>query len=278
MAEGPEVVLLTAPRSGHRTGPPSAPYERGRDSLLAEALMDRGLRPIMWWDHPLGPCVAMEPLLIVIRSSKAPQLDRAAAFAAQGLPTVNALGPHRAATDKAHQAAVFASAGIAHPVTYTERPAVLPDGPVVRKPRRGAGGVGVELLNEFPGAIDDEFLIQSYVHVVEDYRVTVVGGRAVSWAKRTPLAGEFRSNLKQGATMEVASPPSVEAHDLVLAAVAALELDIAGVDLVLGDAGPCIIEVNAATTLFGPSPAATAATIAAVADLVYDRVSAKEQM
>ena len=78
--------------------------------------------------------------------------------------------------------------------------------------------------------------------------------------------------------MEEAEPPSTEAHDLALAAVAALDLDVAGVDLIISDAGPCIIEVNAATTLFGPSPAATAATIAAVADLVYDRVSAKEQM
>jgi ribosomal protein S6--L-glutamate ligase len=240
--------------------------------------MDRGLRPVMWWDHPLGPCVATEPSLILIRSSKAPQLDRAAAYVARGLATVNALEPHRAATDKAHQAAVFAGAGLAHPTTYTARPAVLPPGPVVRKPRRGAGGVGVELLDVFPDVVGDEFLVQSFVRTVEDYRVTVVGGRAVSWAKRTPLEGEFRSNLKQGATMEEAEPPSTEAHDLALAAVAALDLDVAGVDLIISDAGPCIIEVNAATTLFGPSVAATAATIGAVADLVYDRVSAKEQM
>jgi glutathione synthase/RimK-type ligase-like ATP-grasp enzyme len=78
--------------------------------------------------------------------------------------------------------------------------------------------------------------------------------------------------------MEPAAPPSTDALNLVLAAVDALELEIAGVDLVVGDAGPCIIEVNASTTLFGPSPEATATTIAAVADLVYERVSAKEQM
>ena len=44
----------------------------------------------------------------------------------------------------------------------------------------------------------------------------------------------------------------------------ALGLLIAGVDLVMTPEGPVVLEVNAATTLWGPSPAATRQIVDAV--------------
>jgi glutathione synthase/RimK-type ligase-like ATP-grasp enzyme len=72
--------------------------------------------------------------------------------------------------------------------------------------------------------------------------------------------------------------PSADARATALAAVAALGLDLAGVDLICGADGATIVEVNAATTLFGPTVDATTAIVDAVCDLVQSVLASKLQM
>ena len=68
--------------------------------------------------------------------------------------------------------------------------------------------------------------------------------------------------------MTPASTPSAEASDLAVRAVAALDLVIGGVDLIMSPNGPVIIEVNAGTTLYGPDEATTHEIVEAVVDQI----------
>jgi len=253
------VVLLTAARRGPHRGGPSARYRPGTGHPLAEALLRRGHDPVLWWDSPAGPLAACSPDLVVLRSLVGPQRGRAEAFEASGIRVVNSVGPHIAASDKAHQARVFVAAGIAHPATLKVTNQVTYVGKAVAKPRHGSGGEGVRLIT-LPGEWNDvgtDDLVQPLLAVLADYRVVVVGGEAVSWELRRPAPEDFRTNLAQGATAEVVQAISDAASELVVAAVTALGLEIAGVDLVMTEHGPVIIEVNAATTLYGATGAET---------------------
>jgi ribosomal protein S6--L-glutamate ligase len=172
---------------------------------------------------------------------------------------------------------VFAAAGVAHPATVLGPDASCISGAVVVKPRRGGGGAGVRLERTAPSGLADDVLVQRFVEG-EEYRVTVVGGRDYGWARKAPAAGDFRGNLARGATMTSCEAPSRAARATAIAAVAALGLDLAGVDLIWGADGATIVEVNAATTLFGPTVDATTAIVGAVCDLVQSVLASKLQM
>ncbi len=247
------VVLLTAKRRGTHRGGPSARYRTGTGHPLAEALLALGHDPVMWWDAPDGPLVKCDPALVVLRALSGPQRSRALAFEHAGIRVVNRVGPHEAAADKVHQGEVFHQLGIAHPKTLDRNSAFV--GRAVAKPRRGSGGERVRevLLPREWAEVERDDLVQPFIHVVADYRAVVVGGAVLSWTRRHPAPNDFRTNLSQGATATPAQAPSAEASHLVLQAVAALELEIAGVDLVITEHGPIVLEVNAATTLYGSS-------------------------
>ena len=69
--------------------------------------------------------------------------------------------------------------------------------------------------------------------------------------------------------------PSPEAESCALSAVGALRLAVAGVDLMMTERGPVIIEVNAATTLYGASSRSTASVLRAVIELVERSVGTR---
>ena len=269
MPERKTVVLLTSPKHPPRSGPPSAFYERGRGNILAERLLDVGHRVAMWWDHPEGPLLPCDPDVVLVRSSIHPLLKRADEFAAKGLTVVNEPEMQRASQDKLFQAHVFSTYGVAHP--HSIDPFVTQwDGPseVVVKPRSGRSGIGVRRGHANALEIKEGEMMQTFVEAVQDFRVTVVDGRDIGWARRTAKAGDFRTNLAQGATMVHAPPPSSQAQELVRLACASLGLRIAGVDVVLTDQGPIVLEVNAVTTLFGPDENSTREILDAVCTLV----------
>lgn len=76
-----------------------------------------------------------------------------------------------------------------------------------------------------------------------DIRVNVVGDRAVCAMKRTGKAGDFRSNIASGGSGEVYTL-SKEEENLAVAAARAVGADFAGVDLLFGENGPLVCEVN----------------------------------
>jgi ribosomal protein S6--L-glutamate ligase len=225
----------------------------------------------MWWDHPIGPLVACEPDVVVLRSSLPINLERARGLEAGGATVVNGVDAHERARSKLHQAQRFAEEGIAHPRTAAGgRPDWWSGGPVVVKPEIGSSGRGVRMLSgpDRVGEIGDGDLVQEVVESRGEFRTVVADGRALGWARRTPREGDFRANLAQGATMVASPPPSADAADLAIRAVASLGLVIGGVDLIMAPEGPVIIEVNAGTTLYGPDEASTDEIVNAVVDQI----------
>ena len=76
-----------------------------------------------------------------------------------------------------------------------------------------------------------------------DIRVNVVGDQIVASILRENHNGDFRSNLTLGGNMTSYTPTDEEAA-LALAAVKELGLTFAGVDVLFGESGPLICEVN----------------------------------
>ncbi len=126
--------------------------------------------------------------------------------------------------------------------------------PFIMKPFEGTHGNAILLLDT-PGsltsAIDamcdlhQDYVIQPFIEesAGNDLRVIVVGGRVVAAMRRTAQEGEFRANVHRGGQGH-----PVELHgeyiDTAIRATEAMELSIAGVDLLETQAGPMVLEVN----------------------------------
>lgn len=76
-----------------------------------------------------------------------------------------------------------------------------------------------------------------------DVRINVVGEKVVASILRHGGTGEFRSNITLGGSMEPYTPTEAEAR-LAIRTVKALGLDFAGVDVLFGNDGPVLCEVN----------------------------------
>ncbi len=76
-----------------------------------------------------------------------------------------------------------------------------------------------------------------------DIRVNVVGDHVVASIYRHNDSGDFRSNITLGGSMDPYTPARQEA-EIALRAVKALGLAFAGVDVLFGENGPLICEVN----------------------------------
>lgn len=122
---------------------------------------------------------------------------------------------------------------------------------VVSKPLFGAQGEGVRWHRETTSLeclvpAGGVFYLQRYVGQLpaRDVRVLVVGGRAVAAMIRIGAEGEWRTNIAQGACCEPALL-TPQFRQLAERAVAALEMDYGGVDLIFDENGqPWILEVN----------------------------------
>ncbi|TSA37706.1 MAG: RimK family alpha-L-glutamate ligase [Porphyromonadaceae bacterium] len=126
--------------------------------------------------------------------------------------------------------------------------------PVVVKQLHGSQGKGVAYLDSM-GAVRstlDSFskanipvLVQEYIEASgTDFRVFVVGGKAVASYKRVAARGDFRANISQGG-QGIKADISKEEEYMCLMAAQAVGLPIAGVDFLRAkDGQPFLIEVN----------------------------------
>lgn len=176
---------------------------------------------------------------------------------------INSSAAIMAARDKllAHQ--MLAEAGIPFPRTVLARQPSdvakmvrLVGGPqVILKLISGTHGKGVMLGRDFDEiqasletvwALNETLLIQEYIECGgTDIRIITVGGRVLGAMRRTAKLGSFRANVHQGARVE-AHPLDEELEWLALRATDVLSLDVSGVDVVRGERGYSVIEVNSA--------------------------------
>ena len=182
---------------------------------------------------------------------------------AAGVRLLNPPATLVAAHDKLATSRVLEERRLPHPRTVhvtSPSDAVRIDPPVVVKPRFGSWGRDVVLcpdaealratlleLAERPWFGSHGALVQELVPPPgHDLRIVVAAGTVVGAVRRVAAPGEWRTNVALGATREpIVAPPA--AAELALAAAAAIEADLVGVDLLPTPEGRhVVIELNGA--------------------------------
>lgn len=182
------------------------------------------------------------------------------------LATAAAIGRSR---DKLRALQLLAREGIGLPATAFARSTKDTDStielvggaPLIIKPIEGTQGSGIVLAETKKAAqsvidafrqLDANILVQEFIKEADgsDVRCIVVGGRVVASMIRQAAPGEFRSNLHRGGSAEATKLTTKERRTVVKAAKA-LELDVAGVDLLRSARGPLVLEVNSSPGLEG---------------------------
>ena len=184
-------------------------------------------------------------------------------LAADGVDVRNPPGSLVVAHDKLLTARALRLAGLPHPHTThlsPTLPTLVPELPVVLKPRFGSWGRDVERcttsdeldaalvrLQRKPWFCEHGALAQELVEPRGwDMRLVVAGGRVVGAACRIARSGEWRTNAALGAQVEPVEPPPL-ARALALAAARAARADLVGVDLLpTPNGGFLVLELNGA--------------------------------
>lgn len=154
--------------------------------------------------------------------------------------------------------------------------------PVVIKLIEGTQGIGVilapdasvaEAIVETLQSAEQNVLLQQFIAESkgQDVRAFVIGDRVVAAMRRTAQAGEFRSNLHRGGTLEpVDLDPAAER--IAVRAAQILGLNVAGVDLLESDNGPLVVEVNSSPGLQGIEAATGLDVAGAIIDYMGNQV------
>ncbi|MAQ16191.1 MAG: 30S ribosomal protein S6--L-glutamate ligase [Sandaracinus sp.] len=133
--------------------------------------------------------------------------------------------------------------------------------PVIVKVLEGTQGVGVILAETQKTAqaiietlqmAKQNVLIQKFVAEAagSDIRAFVVGGKVVAAMRRTAKEGEYRSNVHQGGKAKRADL-SPDFEKTAIGAAQIMGLRVAGVDMLEGENGPKVMEVNSSPGLEG---------------------------
>lgn len=186
-----------------------------------------------------------------------------ARIAAEGVLVLNGYKTLFTTHDKLQTSRVLFASGLPHPRTaHLVGPgSPLPlEPPFVVKPRFGSWGRDVVLCRDLAEArIQLErlgqrtwfkrqgALVQELVPPQgRDLRIVVAGGNVVGAIQRIAAPGEWRTNVALGGVRRPASPPPA-AYELALAAAAAAEADLVGVDLLpTPEGGWVVLELNGA--------------------------------
>ncbi len=122
--------------------------------------------------------------------------------------------------------------------------------PVVAKGIHGSRGKYVYLLNSLKEArayLTDHlvgfFTFQEYLEIEAEYRIIVIGGKAVGAMRKYHAEGDFRHNIAVGASGEAATVPA-EWNRLAERSAKTLGYGFAGVDLAIAGKKPYLLEVN----------------------------------
>jgi ribosomal protein S6--L-glutamate ligase len=133
--------------------------------------------------------------------------------------------------------------------------------PLIVKLLEGTQGKGVVLaetkkaaesvINAFK-SLNANILVQEFIKEADgkDLRLFVVDGKVVAAIQREAAAGEFRANIHMGGTASVIKPTSEE-KKIAVKAAKAMDLKVAGVDIIRSSKGPLLLEVNSSPGLEG---------------------------
>ncbi len=133
--------------------------------------------------------------------------------------------------------------------------------PLIVKLLEGTQGKGVVLaetkkaaesvINAFK-SLNVNILVQEFIKEAngKDLRLFVIDGKIVATIQREALPGEFRANIHLGGTASVIKP-TPEEKKIAIKAAKAMDLRVAGVDIIRSSKGPLLLEVNSSPGLEG---------------------------
>lgn len=133
--------------------------------------------------------------------------------------------------------------------------------PLIVKLLEGTQGKGVVLaetkkaaesvINAFK-SLNANILVQEFIKEADgkDLRLFVVDGKVVAAIQREAAPGEFRANIHMGGTASVIKPTADEKR-IAIKAAKAMDLKVAGVDIIRSSKGPLLLEVNSSPGLEG---------------------------
>lgn len=123
--------------------------------------------------------------------------------------------------------------------------------PLIVKQQVGSFGNGVTIVESMRALKSSllwnrpMYILQQYVKYSrgKDIRIFVVNGKVIGSMMRSAKKGEFRSNLEQGGE---GTPVEIteEESSIAIRSVQALDLNYGGVDVMRGEKGPVVLEVN----------------------------------
>ena len=195
------------------------------------------------------------------------------------------------ARDKLRATQILSRHGIGMPATAfvrnraDVRPAIERVGgaPVVIKLLEGTQGIGVilapqakvaEAIIETLHSTNQNVLIQQFIAESRgrDIRALVVGDRVVAAMRRTAEGDEFRSNVHRGGTVEAVTL-SPEYERAAVRSAQIMGLRVAGVDMLEGNEGPLVMEVNSSPGLEGIERATKLDVAGAIIDYISHEVA-----
>lgn len=158
--------------------------------------------------------------------------------------------------------------------------------PVVIKLLEGTQGIGVILAPEIKVAeaiietlqsTRQNVLIQRFVTESKgrDIRALVVGDRVVAAMRRVAKGDEFRSNVHRGGSVE-AVELDPEYERVAVRSAQIMGLRVAGVDMLEGNDGPLVMEVNSSPGLEGIEAATKLDVAGAIIDFIDNQVAFPE--
>jgi ribosomal protein S6--L-glutamate ligase len=158
--------------------------------------------------------------------------------------------------------------------------------PVVIKLLEGTQGIGVilapdkkvaEAVIETLQSTRQNVLIQQFISESKgrDIRAFVVGDRVIAAMRRSAVGDEFRSNVHRGGSTEVVELDE-EYQRVAVQAAQIMGLKVAGVDMLEGDEGPLVMEVNSSPGLQGIETATDLDIAGAIVDYVANQVAFPE--
>ncbi len=133
--------------------------------------------------------------------------------------------------------------------------------PLIVKLLEGTQGKGVVLaetkkaaesvINAFK-SLNANILVQEFIKEAngKDLRLFVVDGKVVAAMQREAAPGEFRANIHLGGTASIVKVTSDE-KKIAIKAAKAMNLKVAGVDIIRSSKGPLLLEVNSSPGLEG---------------------------
>jgi ribosomal protein S6--L-glutamate ligase len=190
-------------------------------------------------------------------------------FEAMGVYTQNSASSITQSRDKLYSLQLLINSGLPIPTTgFANSPLDTSDlikmvggAPLIVKLLEGTQGKGVvlaetkkaaeSLINAFK-SLRANILVQEFIKEAngQDIRCFVINGKVVESIMRTAAPGEFRANIHMGGTAQLVKITPEEKRIAILASKT-MNLKVAGVDIIRGQNGALLLEVNSSPGLEG---------------------------